>query len=317
MTLSNVFVGYTGPTSGCTTSSAGSPCLANEVIPFSARSFGYSFTCANHSFTWNYGDNTPAGSGQDAAHAYAASGTYNLVLTISNSSQTITVPQTVRVGGGGGGGTGCPTMVAGSNVFIGYLGPQSGCTSAGGSCKSAENISFSTSVFGYNLSCASHTFQWSFGDEGTSSEQNPVHAYETGGTYTVRLTVGNSAQSITTERTITVTGSNNCPLMVAGQNVHLQFLGQTSHCTAAGGTCQDDEEIFFAVNAVGYNFSCATHTYEWDFGDGTPVSTQQSPSHVYANRGTYRVKVKITNSKQQITLERDISMPTKGRSVRH
>ena len=34
-------------------------------------------------------------------------------------------------------------------------------------------------------------FEWSFGDGESSSEQNPVHAYQKEGTYTVSLTVYN------------------------------------------------------------------------------------------------------------------------------
>ena len=36
--------------------------------------------------------------------------------------------------------------------------------------------------------------------------------------------------------------------------------------------------------------------WEWDFGDGSPVSTQQNPSHNYANAGSYTVKLTVTDS---------------------
>lgn len=32
-------------------------------------------------------------------------------------------------------------------------------------------------------------------------------------------------------------------------------------------------------------------SYDWDFGDGTPHSTLQNPTHIYANSGTYPVKL--------------------------
>jgi len=34
-------------------------------------------------------------------------------------------------------------------------------------------------------------------------------------------------------------------------------------------------------------------TYLWDFGDGTPVSALQNPSHIYAANGNYIVKLKV------------------------
>jgi PKD repeat protein len=36
------------------------------------------------------------------------------------------------------------------------------------------------------------------------------------------------------------------------------------------------------------------YTYEWTFGDGSPNSTVQNPSHVYATAGTYAVTLTVT-----------------------
>ncbi|MEA3495403.1 MAG: C25 family cysteine peptidase, partial [Bacteroidota bacterium] len=49
-------------------------------------------------------------------------------------------------------------------------------------------------------------------------------------------------------------------------------------------------------NFVFTNSSTGASTYSWDFGDGNS-STQTSPSHVYANSGSYSVKLISTNSK--------------------
>ena len=48
------------------------------------------------------------------------------------------------------------------------------------------------------------SWAWTFGDGGTSSQQNPVHVYQAPGTYTARLTVTGPGGSDTTTRTITV-----------------------------------------------------------------------------------------------------------------
>lgn len=37
-------------------------------------------------------------------------------------------------------------------------------------------------------------------------------------------------------------------------------------------------------------------TYSWDFGDGSPASTQQNPTHTYAANGTYTVCLTVTNA---------------------
>ena len=38
-----------------------------------------------------------------------------------------------------------------------------------------------------------------------------------------------------------------------------------------------------------------TSTYSWNFGDGSPLSTVQSPSHSYVNPGSYNVSLDVTN----------------------
>ena len=37
-------------------------------------------------------------------------------------------------------------------------------------------------------------------------------------------------------------------------------------------------------------------TIEWDFGDGSPVSTEWNPSHTYSEKGVYYVTQTTTNS---------------------
>jgi len=39
----------------------------------------------------------------------------------------------------------------------------------------------------------------------------------------------------------------------------------------------------------------STAVYNWDFGDGSPLSAVQSPSHIYATPGTYNVSLDITD----------------------
>lgn len=52
------------------------------------------------------------------------------------------------------------------------------------------------------------TWVWDFGDNDSSPSKNPEHEYDTGGTYTVRLTVtDDSGSTATHSRTITITPS--------------------------------------------------------------------------------------------------------------
>ncbi|GAB5078283.1 PKD domain-containing protein [Arthrobacter sp. AD-310] len=87
------------------------------------------------------------------------------------------------------------------------------------------------------------SWTWNFGDESTSTDQNPVHTYLAAGTYTVRLTATNNAGSTSTISTvdvvqpappasrITVVGSTSTTAGTAARTVTLQ--------TPAGTTAGD------------------------------------------------------------------------------
>lgn len=100
----------------------------------------------------------------------------------------------------------CSTMTS-QNVFIAYSGAQSACNLFVGPCQASEQIQFAASAFGYNFSCATHTFVWNFGDGATATGQTALHVYTVPGVYTVTLTVSNGMQTFTTTTVVTVAGA--------------------------------------------------------------------------------------------------------------
>ncbi len=64
------------------------------------------------------------------------------------------------------------------------------------------------------------------------------------------------------------------PPLPAPQTVTVFFTDTTTFCTLGGFTC----------------------TYSWNFGDGSPLATSQSPSHAYTAPGTFGVTLSITRS---------------------
>ncbi len=52
------------------------------------------------------------------------------------------------------------------------------------------------------------------------------------------------------------------------------------------------------------NTSYAATRYRWNFGDGTPESTEASPQHSYSNPGNYMVQLKIMNGCQQDSIRK-------------
>ncbi|MFH0731978.1 MAG: PKD domain-containing protein [Candidatus Omnitrophota bacterium] len=123
------------------------------------------------------------------------------------------------------------------------------------------------------------SWQWDFGDETPiSTEQNPVHVYQSVGEYTVTLTVTDQDGLTDTE-----TKTNYIKVTVPTPPV-------------ADFTADDTEgEAPFTVNFTDTSTNNPT-SWDWDFGDGTPHSTLQNPSHEYTQADQYTVTLTATNS---------------------
>lgn len=117
-------------------------------------------------------------------------------------------------------------------------------------------------------------YYWWFDDGGNNSSQlNPVYTFSSGGTYDVSFSLYDPSSGCSDSTTIQVT--------VAPCN-----------CTAD----------FTWMDTLGYTYFISSTTasgpsYFWDFGDGNN-STQQNPSHNYANAGTYTVCLYVYDSLQ-------------------
>ncbi len=112
------------------------------------------------------------------------------------------------------------------------------------------------------------SYQWDFGDGNASTATNPSHIYTSNGSYTVKLIVTNStgcSDTIVKPNAVTI-GS-----VLAGFNT-------------PGNTCQGVRAQFTNTSAP------APASVLWNFGDNT-TSTLLSPGHIYANAGTFSVKM--------------------------
>lgn len=112
------------------------------------------------------------------------------------------------------------------------------------------------------------TYLWEFGDSTTSTTQNPTHAYSAAGTYTVSLTVTNSAGSNKTSKAIAVT---------AAPQLSADFAA-----TPTSGN------VPLTTKFTATNVSAGLSTFKWDFGDGTQTSGA-TVSHTYTASGNYTV----------------------------
>ena len=74
------------------------------------------------------------------------------------------------------------------------------------------------------------------------------------------------------------------------------LFAQAQQCQADFSYMQNGPTtIFTDLSTVNPSWSTNySVTWEWDFGDGTPVSTQQNPVHTYANNGIYTPCLTVT-----------------------
>ena len=120
------------------------------------------------SYAWDFGD-ASTGTGATPTHPYAAAGTYDVTLTVTDddgASTSLTKPVTV-------------TPAPPANVA-----PTASFTATGGQLSASFNATASTDADGTITSYA-----WNFGDATTGTGATPTHAYGTAGTYSVTLTV--------------------------------------------------------------------------------------------------------------------------------
>ena len=120
---------------------------------------------------------------------------------------------------------------------------------------------------------------WSFGDSSYSHEQNPIHYYQSAGTYNVTLKIKTKKGCITeTWQTLSV-GMPACKA---------NFYSIVSTCNDSSIYNNGDSIVPCNANMVKFfntSFGDVTKCI-WNFGDGT-TSNEYSPIHTYPKTGQY------------------------------
>jgi PKD repeat protein len=210
------------------------------------------------SYAWDF-DDGGSSTKQNPTYTYIAAGTYDVVLTVTDSCAPtpITDTDTFSIV------VSCPTLTATAT------GP------ATADVGTSESFTGAASGGIQPLSYA-----WDFGDGiGTSTEQNPTYTYTVAGAYTVTLDVTDSCSPAATTDTDTFPITVTCPAVTA---------------TASGpaATTVSTPESFTGSASGGI----LPLIYAWDFGDGIGTSALQNPSYTYTVAGNYTVTLDVTDS---------------------
>ena len=221
------------------------------------------------SWLWDFGDGITSKHARTATHTFTSPGTYNVSLTVTNAAGSSTVNK-----------LNCITVTPSHAPVANFFSPQAEQMSEYG-----RSISINETVSFIDNSTESPTsWLWDFGNGGTSTAQNPEHAYTAMGGYTVNLTVANSIGSNTTSKYgYVLVGIMDEPV------THAYFSADvTSGNAPLTVTFVDDMDAKLPNYPI---------WREWNFGDGviqtyvvdgndsaTPYAT-----HVYEKPGKYTV----------------------------
>jgi PKD repeat protein len=78
----------------------------------------------------------------------------------------------------------------------------------------------------------------------------------------------------------------------------ITFSAASGCSNNSSALCQPGEQVTLnATPLAGYSTSCGTHTYVWDFGDGSGQSTGQTVTHPFgSSQAQYTVHCTVTNN---------------------
>ncbi len=203
------------------------------------------------SWTWDFGD-TSQSDEQHPTHTYKNEGFYNVMLTVSNADG---VDDEKKI----------------NFIFVkNEDGPKADFEASPVTGVPPLKTQFTDKSKGKIT-----RWLWSFGDGGSSEDENPSHFYEVPGVFSVTLAVSgpNGTDSLTRDNLVRV---------AATDSIEAQFSADP--LTGAAPLT-----VSFTDNSAG-----DVSEWEWDFGDGS-TSDEKNPENVYNEEGVYTVKLKAGN----------------------
>lgn len=208
---------------------------------------------------WDFGDGNTS-TLQNPSHTYTSYGNFTVKLVVTNAggcSDSLVLTNYIRI--------------QRANISIPSL-PERGCI--------PYTTTFTPTITSLDVITS---YNWDFGDGGTSTLANPTYTYVAQGTYTVRLII---------------TTSSGCTDTLTITNAVRVGSIPTANFTAAPIPVCGTQPVYF-TNLT----TPASDEWEWDFGDGG-TSVLQNPSHNYSDTGYFNITLIATNNGCPDTLVR-------------
>ncbi|UCE73791.1 MAG: PKD domain-containing protein [Methanomassiliicoccales archaeon] len=211
-------------------------------------------------YSWNFGDDS-TGSGIAPTHVYMKAGTYTVYLTVTDDN----------------GATDIDTMI----VTVENVQPQADA-GADQIVNEDQLVFFSGTGMDTQSDEPLLTYNWEFGDGAVGFGQNPVHAFQDQGTYSVILWVIDDDGDYATD-IVHVTVMNIGPWVDAGPDVEV------------------NEDV--PVQFIGYAYDTPSdeqsYSYSWDYGNGDTGSGEYT-TYTYTTEGMYTVTLIVMDDDSEI-----------------
>ncbi|KAB2860802.1 MAG: PKD domain-containing protein, partial [Anaerolineae bacterium] len=225
------------------------------AVTFTNTSSGDTFA----GFSWNFGDGSAASTETSPTHTYLNAGTYAVTLTATTSDgRTLTATSDVVL-------TEeqlPPVSCAFNIVVVGQSGPPYTLPLEVQFVNNSQNVA---------------SYVWTFEDNSTSTDANPVNrTYSVAGSYPIKL------DCISPRGNLVANGSVNATQSGGGSQTFRAGF------TASPGSGEAPLTVQFTDTSVG------AVSWAWDFGDGN-TSTDQNPTHQYTTVGVFNVTLTVSN----------------------
>jgi PKD repeat protein len=216
--------------------------LVNTPVTFTAVTTSGT---SPYTIAWNFGDGT-TGTGTIVPHTFTTAQSFTITETATDSSspaQTATSTQSVTI---------YTSLPLSATISASTSSPQIG-----------QTVTFTASAIG---GTAPYNYAISFGDGTSGTGSSPRHAYSTAGSYTVTLTVTDSALPHATKlATITVNVQAPTPLTLALPRNQTATTGSWINFTVTATSSNPARTVTLSASQLpaGATFDTTTGVFSW------------------------------------------------------